>query len=258
MARKKWGQHWLASDELAAALVRLVAPQSGDLFVEIGPGRGRLTRALLEHPVRVVAVEVDPDCCAALRPLEADGRLRVIQADILQADTSLPWSSGPLRLVGNLPYNVGGAILRWTSRRAADLVDAHYMLQEEVAERVVADPGSRTYGLLSVAMQASFRPQIVKRLSPGAFRPPPAVRSAFLQLERRQAEGEAVPDTWLPVAEAAFAHRRKTLANALALARWDASEVRIACSRAGVDGDLRAEALGVDDYQRLAAALGVT
>lgn len=256
--RRKWGQHWLASQELARDLIGLVGPAAGESFLEIGPGRGRLTAALLEHPVHVVAVEVDAACCELLAALPAGAdRLRVIHADILDADEQIPWEAGPFRAVGNLPYYVSSPILRWTARQGERLVDAHYTVQLEVAERVVAPAGSRAYGLLSVLVQSAFEAHLLRRLPPGAFRPPPRVESAFLRLQPRSA-ADRPPDPagWIFVAEAAFAHRRKKLANALALAGFAAERVAGACRKAGVDPGARAERLSPEDFARLGAALG--
>lgn len=254
-ARRRWGQHWLASDSLARGLVAGIRPRSGDRFLEIGPGRGKLTRALLEHPVRILAVEIDPACCERLEPLvaESEGRLRVENLDVLEADDRIPWEEGPFRLVGNLPYNVSSPVLRWTVERFDQVVDAHYMLQREVAERVATDPGGRTYGYLSVMVQAGFEVDLLERLSPGAFRPQPKVESAFVRLRPRD---EAPGDRgWLAVARAAFAHRRKKLSNALALGGWSSDQIASACAASGVDPDDRAERLAPEDYRRLAAAL---
>lgn len=246
----------MASDALARDLVGHIGPREGDRFLEIGPGRGRLTRALLERPVSVVAVEVDPECCARLQELERNERLEIIHGDILDSDSRIPWDRAPLRAVGNLPYNVSGPILRWTAERRAMLQDAHYMLQLEVAERIAATPGGRRYGYLSVLLQACFSVRLLVRLSPGAFRPTPRVDSAFVRLAPLADESQtSSADSWLPVAEAAFAHRRKTLANALALGGWDRRHVEAACGRAGIDPRDRAERLTAADFARLAAEL---
>lgn len=254
--RRKWGQHWLASDAVARDLVGLIAPVRGERFLEIGPGRGRLTHALLEHPISIVAVEVDPECCASLERSAAGQRLQVIHADVLEADDRIPWDRAPFRIVGNLPYNVSSPILRWTAERRGRLTDAHYMLQLEVAERLAAVTGTRDYGYLSVLVQARFRVEILLRLSPGAFRPPPRVDSAFVRLLPRPPRGAAAdPESWLPVAAAAFGHRRKTLVNALALGGWDKEGAIAACAAVGVDPQSRAERLTPADFARLAAAL---
>jgi len=235
--------------------VSLIAPRPGEHFIEIGPGRGRLTRALLAHPVNLLAVEIDPRCCAELEALQND-RLQVLRTDILTADEQLPWGQGEFRVVGNLPYNVSSPILRWTVDHADQLIDAHYMLQLEVAERASARPGGKEYGWISVLLAHVFEVAIVKRLSPGAFRPQPKVQSAFVRL-RRLAEppAPALRRCAARFASGAFAHRRKKWPKSLSLAGQDSARAVTAAQRAGVSPDLRAEALTPEDYLAVAAAM---
>jgi 16S rRNA (adenine1518-N6/adenine1519-N6)-dimethyltransferase len=254
---RRWGQNWLASERLADDLAAAIAPRTGDLFLEIGPGLGRLTRALLRHHVRVLAVEVDPRCCAELERL-GDDRLELVQADILDADAMIPWDRGLLRVVGNLPYNVSSPILRWTADHSDGIVDAHYMLQEEVAERAAAHAGDSQYGWISVVLAWVFEVTIVKRLSPGAFRPPPKVRSAFVRLVPRAAPAAPeVRERAATIASAAFTHRRKKWPRSLALSGWDRDVVAAAAAVAGISEDLRAEAISPDGYLALARALPI-
>lgn len=254
--RRKWSQHWLASPELARSLVRLVQPRPGDRFLEIGAGRGRLTQALLEHPVAVVAVEVDPACCAALQELTGEGTLTVVVGDILEVD---PWKlppDKPLRSVGNLPYAICSPILAWTVEHRSALLDAHYMLPADVATRVRAAPGSRRYGALSVKVQWFYQVEELRRIGPGGFRPPPAVDSSFVRLTPRPPpDCGAAPDHLQAVVEGAFAHRRKTLVNSLRRAGWEGEVVRSACADAGVDPGARAETLSLQQFARLAERL---
>jgi 16S rRNA (adenine1518-N6/adenine1519-N6)-dimethyltransferase len=252
---RRWGQNWLASDRLADDLAEAIAPRRGELFLEIGPGRGRLTRALLRRGAHVVAVEVDPRCCSELEQLDEE-HLELVQADILDAGARIPWDRGPLRVVGNLPYNVSSPILRWTVDHAEAIVDAHYMLQEEVAERAAAHAGDPAYGWISVVLAWVFDVTIVKRLSPGAFRPPPKVRSAFVRLVPRPSapSGEERAHA-AAVASAAFAHRRKKWTRSLLLSGWDRDAIAAAAADAGVAQELRAEAISPSTYLELARAL---
>lgn len=252
---RKWGQHWLASDELAEALVALVQPLPEDHFIEIGPGRGRLTEALLRYPVRITAVEIDPECHDHLLSLGYGKRLMVMNVDILAADPMLPWDDGRIRLIGNLPYEISSPVLRWTARRRSNLIDAHYMLQAEVAERIAASPGCRAYGLLSVLMQWEFSVHILKRLSPGAFRPEPRVRSAFIRLTPHAESATGRSAHQVAVLQAAFGHRRKMLASALAMGGWRREVAEQACAKADLDPRARAENLSPQDFLRLGAAL---
>ena len=204
----------------------------------------------------MVAVEIDPECCRRLEALPAaPGRLQVVHGDILASHGLLPWQRAPLRLVGNLPYYLSSPILRWTLAQGGERVaDAHYMLQREVAERLAAGPGSRRYGLLSVLARAAAEVEILRRLAPGAFRPPPEVESAFVRL-RPRADARPLQGAELRPIEVAFAHRRKTLARALRYGGWHAHQIAQACSVAGVDPGERAERLDVAAWRRLAAAL---
>lgn len=253
--RRRWGQHWLASEALAASLVDSIRPQPTDRFLEIGPGTGRLTRALLPHVQSIFAVEVDPRCCEQLSGIH-DDRLTVVQADILAADSLVPWDEGPFRVVGNLPYNVSSPILRWTAERHGDVVDAHYMLQEEVAERAAAGPGGGDYGLLSVQLSWIFEVTIVKRLSAGAFRPPPRVRSAFVRLQPRPPLASPPElERARQVAAAAFTHRRKQIVRALALGGYEEHRVRVACEATAIPATARAGDVGPRQWVQLAEAL---
>lgn len=254
---RRFSQNWLANDELAAALVRSMEVQSDDRFLEIGPGDGRMTRALLQAGASVAAVEVDERCCVALEPLQeaSKGRLTVIQRDILEFDPAeLDWSE--MRFAGNLPYAVASAILRWTASHHRRVVDAHYMVPADVAERMLAPAGSPQRVLLSVLVEWFFDGAIVRRLGPGAFRPPPKIDSAFVRLVPHEPPHCSAPGPHRrAVVQAAFAHRRKTLANSLRLAGWTREDVDAALERAGIDAAARAQAVETAQFARLAEAL---
>jgi len=253
-AIKRWGQHWLASERLAHDLVALIEVREGDHAIEIGPGTGLLTIALLDRGVHVTAIEVDPRCADELEARLGDRQLEVIRADIRKIDAErLPWQRGPVHLVGNLPYNLSGPILRWTAAHRDRIKDAHFMLQQEVADRITASAGSRVYGALSVQMQWQFDVDILKRLSPGAFRPPPKVRSAFLRM--RPLAAEAQPPGANRLVRAGFAQRRKTLQGALAAAGWPKDSVGAALAKLGIRADARAEMLSPADWTALAQQL---
>lgn len=254
-ATKRLGQHWLASTRLANDLVALIDLSEGDRAIEIGPGTGLLTAALLDRGVQVTAIEVDPRCADHLEAELGHRQLKVVRADIREIDEELlPWQSGPVHLVGNLPYNLSGPILRWTATHRERLKDAHFMLQQEVADRITAAEGSRVYGALSVQMQWQFEVDILKRLSPGAFRPPPKVRSAFLCL--RPLRETSLPPGARRMVRAGFAQRRKTLSRALAAAGWNKARVGEALSQLGLRPDARAEMLSPAEWTALVELLG--
>jgi 16S rRNA (adenine1518-N6/adenine1519-N6)-dimethyltransferase len=259
---RKFSQNWLANDELAIALVGAIDPRGGDHFLEIGPGEGRLTRAILAHPVRVTAIEIDRRCCQTLGQLSRElgggpAHLDVVQASILDFDpTAL--AAPELRFVGNLPYAIASPILRWTAKHHGLIVDAHYMVPADVAERMLAPPGSPARGVISVMIDWFFKGSILRRLGPGAFRPEPKIDSAFVRLRPNVPPpcGASGPHR-RAVVGAAFAHRRKTLMNSLRKAGWDRDVIESALADADVPELARAETLDVEQFARLAEALPV-
>jgi 16S rRNA (adenine1518-N6/adenine1519-N6)-dimethyltransferase len=254
---RKFSQNWLANDELAEALVRAMEVRPGNHFLEIGPGEGRMTRALLRQGAMVAAVELDARCCAALEVVaeESLGRLLVIQGDILEFDPAgLGWPE--MRLVGNLPYAIASPILRWTAKHHRRVIDAHYMVPADVAGRMLAPAGSADRGLLSVLVEWFFDGKVVRKLGPGAFRPPPRINSAFVHLTPHDPPSCAASGPHRrAVVQAAFAHRRKTMANSLRLSGWRRDDIVAALATAGIDERARAEEVELEQFARLAEAL---
>jgi 16S rRNA (adenine1518-N6/adenine1519-N6)-dimethyltransferase len=248
-ARKSLGQHFLLDEGLCGRIARLAGDLAGRHVLEVGPGPGGLTRALLaSEAADITAVELDRRAVAALAELEAahPGRLRVVQADALKFDLGeLP---APRRIIANLPYNVGSVLLvRWL-RRAALLEGMTLMFQQEVAERICAPPGTAAYGRLGVLAQWCCETGIVLRLPPAAFTPPPKVHSAVLRLVPRAIQP---PKPLFAAMErltaAAFGQRRKMLRSAL---RSLGGESLLA--EAGIEPERRAETLSVAEFDRLA------
>ena len=256
--RRALGQHFLRDPGIARAIVDLVAPTASDLVVEIGPGEGALTAELARRAGRLVALEVDTDLVARLRG-------RFPNAEIVQADAR-GWDFGALDapaggrvlVVGNLPYSVGKPILMALVAARTAIQAMALMLQREVAERVAAPPGSRVYGSLSVLTQIYCDARLALRVQPGAFKPPPKVDSAVIHLAVLPAPRVALTDErrFHVVVRAAFAQRRKTLANALAAGLGRSAEViRAAAESAGIDPSRRAETLTIVEFAALAARL---
>jgi 16S rRNA (adenine1518-N6/adenine1519-N6)-dimethyltransferase len=215
VARKRFGQHFL-EPAWVDKLVGAIDPQPDQAFIEIGPGRGALTRPLAAQAKSVVAYEIDRDLAAALRG-EAMPNVTIVEGDVLEnLNTDC---RTPTRIVGNLPYNVASPIMfRLAELFAAGLpiLDATLMLQREVAERLVARPVTGEYGVLSVLMQHVAAATIVLRLPPGAFRPVPKVHSAVVQLHFHAPTPPVADATvFAGVVQAVFTRRRKTLDNAL-------------------------------------------
>jgi 16S rRNA (adenine1518-N6/adenine1519-N6)-dimethyltransferase len=259
-ARKRFGQHFL-EPAWVAKLVAAIDPRADETFLEIGPGRGALTNALAPRVGRLVAVEIDRDLAAAL-PLVVPPHVRVVAADFLETDLRalLAPEARPVRVAGNLPYNVATPILARlldTSDGGETLADATVMLQKEVADRVVAGPGSADYGPLAVAVALDADAASVMTLPPGAFRPPPKVTSAVVQLRFRPPVVD-VGDraVFLRLVRGAFQQRRKTISNALgppaATLGRDAADL---LARAGVDPKIRPGDLPLDGFAALSRAV---
>jgi 16S rRNA (adenine1518-N6/adenine1519-N6)-dimethyltransferase len=259
-ARKRFGQHFL-EPAWVTRLIDSLSPAATDTFLEIGPGRGALTRPLARRVGRVVAVEIDRDLAARMSA-EALGHVHVVEADFLDVDlgTLLRDEPHPLRVVGNLPYNVSSPIL-FKLLHAADegrlFSDATLMLQKEVADRLVARPGTRDYGALAIQVALLADVERVLTLPPGAFRPPPKVTSAVVRLTfRPRAADVGDPRVFERVVRGVFLQRRKTLLNALkpvadSFGRSSAEVIE----RAGVDPGKRPEMLTVVEMARLARAV---
>lgn len=217
--RKRFGQHFLAP-EWADKLVKAIAPEPDQTFVEIGPGEGALTRPLASRAAKVVAVEIDRDLAAALRGA-AIANVTVVEDDFLtvgEADLIAAIGPGPVRLAANLPYNVASPILFRLAAIAPriHLTDATVMLQREVADRLTAASGTRDYGVLTILLGRHASVERLFRLPPGAFRPPPKVHSAVVRLRFHPPDPPVDDEAFFEeVVQAAFTRRRKTLANAL-------------------------------------------
>ena len=252
MPRKRFGQHFLHERRTVERILAAVAPRPGEHLVEIGPGEGALTRPLLAAAGALDAIEVDRDLAAALRArTDWPGRLQVHEADALAFDFAALAGHDRLRLVGNLPYNISTPLLFHLLAQRAAIRDMHFMLQREVVDRLAAAPGSRTYGRLSVMVQAFCETTALFRVAPGAFRPPPAVESAVVRLAPRleAAVEPALEDRFAALVRAAFASRRKTLRNSLR-----ALLTPEAIASAGIDPGTRPERLRVADFAALARA----
>jgi len=247
VARKRFGQNFLIEPRVIADIIAAIAPARGDRLVEIGPGHGALTAPLLERLERLDVVEIDRDLAAALAQRYPRERLMIHTGDALDFDFA---ALGPeLRVVGNLPYNISTPLLFHLARFAASLRDLHFMLQQEVVERMVASPGGGEYGRLSVMLQYRFDVEALFTVPPEAFAPAPKVYSAVVRLRPRPVAALTARDeaTLSRVVAAAFGQRRKMLRNTLRdLIGVDA------LAALGIAATQRAEELAVGDYVRLA------
>ena len=257
--RQVLGQHFLRDAGVARAIVDLLAPTPADVVVEIGAGAGALTEMLARRAGRVIALEID-------RALVARLRASLPAVEVIEADArTWPYArverppGGHVLVAGNLPYSAGTRILLALIRARTAVDRMAVMLQREVAERVAAPPGSKVYGSLSVLTQLYCDVRIALRVPPGAFRPAPQVDSAVLHLTPLPATRVPVADErrFETVVRAAFAQRRKMLANSLGPAlSIPVEQAKAAARAAGIDPTQRAETLTIEQFAALTAALG--
>ncbi|MEX2181661.1 MAG: 16S rRNA (adenine(1518)-N(6)/adenine(1519)-N(6))-dimethyltransferase RsmA [Gemmatimonadaceae bacterium] len=254
--RKRLGQHFLTDPGLLGRIADTLAATPADTVIEIGPGRGALTEQLLKRAGRVIAIEVDRDLAPLLAERWKDEpRLQVVEGDVLEQDLGA-LAGGPYLLAGNVPYNITTPILFHAMRRPRP-ERAVYLVQREVAERIVAPPGSEAYGALSVNVQALADATILFGVSAKAFTPPPKVESAVLRVVPRAAPMMA-PEEEEPfrlLVQAAFGLRRKQMRRVLRTVRaWDAVAADKALAAAGIEPSARPETLSPADFLRLLRA----
>ena len=256
IARKRFGQNFLIDRQVIADIVSAVAPRRDDCVVEIGPGLGALTDPLVGRLDHLHVVEIDRDIVARLRARYSPAQLTIHEGDALAFDFSsllAPDARGEhlrrLHVVGNLPYNISTPLLFHLASFADDVVDMHFMLQKEVVERLVGEPGSADYGRLSVMLQYRFVIDWLFDVPPECFAPAPKVDSAVVRLIPRPRHELAANDEarLSAVVAAAFAQRRKMLRNNLKGLLDDAGFAEL-----GIAPTARAEELSVDDFVRIA------
>jgi 16S rRNA (adenine1518-N6/adenine1519-N6)-dimethyltransferase len=252
LADKRFGQHFLLDLNITRKIARLAGPLEGRTVIEVGPGPGGLTRALIEAGAQVVAIEKDPRFGPILADLAAaaEGALRVIEADALSVDEAAVAPGGAL-IVANLPYNVGTPLLvKWLTG-AFRPESMTLMFQKEVARRIVAGVGAPDYGRLAVIAQALAGASIVMDLPARAFTPPPKVDSAVVRLVPKAARpDERLIEALQRVTAAAFGQRRKMLRSSLKALGGEAL-----CAATGLDPNARAETIPVEGFLRLAATV---
>lgn len=248
--RKNFGQHFLHDQNIIEKIVAAIAPQPDEPFVEIGPGRGALTRPLLERAARLDVIEIDRALADELEAAIQDPRLKVHRGDALKFDFSrIATKDHRIRLTGNLPYNISSPLLFHLLATADLFEDMHVMLQKEVVARMAASPGTKVYGRLTVALAARCDVEALFDIKPGSFTPVPRVDSTFVHLKPNAGRRAGIDDetAFDTVIRQAFNMRRKRLANAL---RGLLTEPQI--SELGIDPNLRAEQLTVEAFIELA------
>ncbi|HCJ51699.1 MAG TPA: 16S rRNA (adenine(1518)-N(6)/adenine(1519)-N(6))-dimethyltransferase, partial [Gallionella sp.] len=251
-AKKKFGQNFLVDQAIIAEIISVIGPAEDDNLVEIGPGLGALTRPLLKRLKQLHVVEIDRDIIARLESdyPQPHPRLVIHAGDALQFDFAT--LGAPLRIVGNLPYNISSPLLFHFAGYAERIKDMHFMLQNEVVERMVAEPSSAAYGRLSVMLQCRFYMEKLLDVPPESFRPAPKVDSAIVRMIPLPADQLIVRNEkrFAAIVRTAFGQRRKTLRNTL---RGYLDEAGFA--QLGIDPQARAENLSVAEFARIAEYL---
>ena len=251
-AKKRFGQNFLVDENIIADIVAAIRPEQNDNLVEIGPGLGALTRPLLKKLNHLHVVEIDRDIIARLASdyPQPSSRLTIHAGDALKFD--LATLAAPLRIVGNLPYNISSPLLFHFAAYADRITDMHFMLQNEVVERMVADHSTPAYGRLSVMLQYRFYMEKLLDVPPESFRPAPKVDSAIVRMIPLPADKIIVHNEKLfaEIVSAAFGQRRKTLRNTLR-SYLDEGEF----TQLGINPQLRAENLSVTEFARIASYL---
>ena len=246
-ARKRFGQHFLSDAGIIDAIVRAIEPRPGDAMVEIGPGLAALTQPLVERLGRLTVVELDRDLAVRLR---AHPQLEVIESDVLRVDfRALAAQKGPLRVVGNLPYNISSPILFHLLPVADAVLDQHFMLQKEVIDRMVAQPATAQYGRLSVMLQWRYAMEDVLFVPPESFDPPPRVDSAVVRMVPLATPPALNPQLLEEMVQVAFSMRRKLLRHSLG--KW------LEGKQFGGTFDLQRRAEEVPVHEYVALAQGV-
>ncbi len=248
IARKRFGQHFLTAVDVIDRIVKAIAPRPGERLVEIGPGLGAMTIPLRAHCDALTVIELDRDLAERLR---RRGDLDVVESDVLKVDFAALAErlGGPIRVVGNLPYNISSPILFHLISAAPHVVDQVFMLQKEVVDRMAARPGTKAFGRLTVMLQWRYEIEHLFDVPPEAFDPPPRVNSAIVRMRPRANPAAVSPAVLGRIVGVAFSQRRKMLR--ATLGKWLVEKGYTA----EFDGTRRAEQVPVEEYIALALAL---
>lgn len=251
--KKRFGQNFLTDQFVLQDIISAIEPHADDSMVEIGPGQGAMTQLLLNNLDKLQVVELDRDLVALLKKKFAPEKLIVHSGDALQFDFgALPVTPGrKLRVVGNLPYNISTPLLFHLAQYADQIEDQHFMLQKEVVQRMVAAPGGRDYGRLSVMLQWRYQMDLLFIVPPTAFDPPPKVESAIVRMRPLAAPLDCEEAKLQLVVTKAFSQRRKVLRNCVAGMFTEAQLID-----AGVNPQARPETVPLEQFVELARRVG--
>ncbi|MEE9571637.1 MAG: 16S rRNA (adenine(1518)-N(6)/adenine(1519)-N(6))-dimethyltransferase RsmA [Candidatus Neomarinimicrobiota bacterium] len=252
--RKRFGQHFLTDKESISAIVQIINPSKGQFFCEIGPGLGALTLPVLKIVSTLHAIEIDRDLIKELKDkCNNIGTLNLHAVDVLKFDfNSIADAHQPMRLIGNLPYNISTPLLFHLLSFSSIVIDLHFMLQKEVVDRIVANPGSSEYSRLSVMVQSHYDAESLLDISPTMFSPPPKVNSSFMRLIPNETYNNKIKDRALfnKIVEIAFNQRRKTIKNSLSSI---ASKQQL--ENASIDPTRRPQDISISQYINLSNQL---
>lgn len=256
--RKKYGQHFLKDERVAEKIVSFANIRRNEVVLEIGPGKGILTSILCKCARKVIAIEIDNKLVRYLERRFSDKtqNLNLIHEDFLKYDLSI--FSERIKIIGNLPYSIGTRIIMHLINYREKFSEMLFMLQKEVAERLVASPGTKDYGSLSIFIQLHFSVEIVMSIPPKSFSPPPKVFSALVKIKPKKQlfEQSDSPELFYKIVKIAFSHRRKKLRNnlkALSLLDHDLKKISL---ETGINFDTRGEMLSIKEYLRLTRSIG--
>ncbi|QHG92392.1 16S rRNA (adenine(1518)-N(6)/adenine(1519)-N(6))-dimethyltransferase RsmA [Coxiella endosymbiont of Amblyomma sculptum] len=251
--RKRFGQHFLKDCTVLQKIIKDVHPKKTDVIVEIGPGQGALTGFLINRCIKLILIEIDRDLVALLQKQYSSQNLVIYQSDVLKFSfSSLEHMHAPLRIVGNLPYNISIPLLFRLFAHIECIKDMHFMLQKEVALRLIASVGNTNYGRLSVMTQFFCDGTLLFSVPPSAFFPPPKIESAFIRLIPRKMNTTILKNLnfFNVLVKEAFTYRRKTISNALkkivSIKKWDAIDV---------NPQARPQELGREDFMKISTAI---
>jgi 16S rRNA (adenine1518-N6/adenine1519-N6)-dimethyltransferase len=252
-AKKRFGQNFLNDPHKAQRLVDSLDISPGDFILEVGPGDGALTTRILEKKANLTAVELDRDLIPGLKErFDGTGRFRLIEDDIVRVNPNLIFS-GKIKLIGNLPYNISGAMLEWMIKYSNSLHLAVITVQKEVADRLRSEPNKRNYGSLSVMAQTFFDIKRLFDIPPGCFKPKPKVMSTALELKPNHRIKENIPlDSYIDFLRACFFKKRKKLINSLvSVTGYEKDIINDKLSAFGYGENIRAEQLSVEEFINL-------
>ena len=245
--RKRFGQNFLTDQNVLSEIIRVIAPAADDTMVEIGPGQGAMTALLLAQLSRLQVVELDSDLVTLLQKKFSSDKLIIHSGDALQFDFgALQPTQGKLRIVGNLPYNISSPLLFHLAQYAQQVEDQHFMLQKEVVQRMVAPPGGKDYGRLSVMLQWRYQMEMLFIVPPSAFDPPPKVDSAIVRMRPIESPLACEQARLEQVVTQAFSQRRKVIRNSLGGLFTEQQLIT-----AGIDPQARPETISLEQYVAL-------